>query len=313
MSALLPMLATPARLEEVAGPGWAYELKWDGARALVEVTGGRVRVTSRTGRDTTARYPELGALAEAVSDAVLDGELMVLDRRGRPDFAALGHRLHRTAVGPELVRRWPVVYAVFDLLRLEGRWLLEEPYRRRRQALEDLGLTGRHWYVPPTLDDLEVAVRTAADLGLEGIVAKRLDSPYRPGVRSPDWRKVRLAHRYDLVVGGYTAGRGSRAATFGALLLGAPDASGALHYVGRVGSGFAEQDLDRLRRQLRPRDDSPFVEPVEGPATFVDPEVVVAVRAAGLTANGRLRSPVFLAVREDVSGPDGADRYPLGA
>lgn len=186
-----PMLATAGLLPR--GTEWAFELKWDGDRVLADVTEGQLTLTAGGGTDVTAAYPELGTLARAVPDALLDGEVVVL-LGGRPSAEALRERrrLRSPAPARRLARSAPVTYLVYDVLRLYGVDLQDRPYGERRATLDRLGLDSPRWAVPPAFDDGPGTVTASRENGLEGVVAKRLDSPYRPGLRSPDWVEVRL-------------------------------------------------------------------------------------------------------------------------
>jgi bifunctional non-homologous end joining protein LigD len=300
---LEPMLATPSTEAEVRD-GYVYEFKWDGVRALAATDGETVVLRSRRGNDITARYPELAGIGAAVgTQAVLDGEVVAFDPTGAPSFARLQRRMNvadaaRIAM---LVEQIPVAYLVFDVLSYDGRDLTGEPYTARRDVLEEIGLSDARWQVPPRGDDLDAMLHVARQRGFEGIVAKRPDSPYRCGRRTPDWRKVRLLTRQELVVGGYRPGEGSRGGRFGSLLVGHYDDTG-LRYAGAVGSGFTDRELDRLQAQLdaRRRDDSPFVDPVPiRDAVFVDPAMVVEVQFSEWTPDGLLRQPSYKGQRDD--------------
>ncbi|GGI05476.1 non-homologous end-joining DNA ligase [Egicoccus halophilus] len=303
LAALRPMLAVPGREQEVR-TGHRYEFKWDGVRALVGVdTDGRLQLRSRNGVDVTARYPELTGLADAIGrPAVLDGEVVAFDEQGRPSFAALQPRMHLadpTRAARAAAAR-PVALLLFDLLSLDGDDRLAWPQQRRRAALAELELAGGGpWSVPPDTDDLDAALTIARARDLEGVVAKRLDAPYRPGVRSNAWVKLRLARRQEVVVGGWRPGKGHRSGRIGSLLVGVHDATG-LRYAGGVGSGLSEREIAALEAALTPRRDSPFVDPVEHrDACFADPELVIDVRFTEWTPDGRLRHPVYLGRRAD--------------
>ncbi|MCU1489155.1 MAG: polymerase LigD, ligase domain protein, partial [Acidimicrobiaceae bacterium] len=239
-----PMLAESGQLPN-KDEGWAYEFKWDGVRAIAFVDGGRVRALSRNDKDLTASFPELRGLGEHLGSraAVLDGEIVALDPSGRPSFGRLQQRLHLGSAS-EVARRardFPANYFAFDLLYLEGRSLLSEPYDERRQLLEGLELSGDSFVTPPTFRDRPGAdvLAAAREGGLEGIVAKRKDSPYRPGQRSGEWIKVKNFRTQEVVIGGWTEGKGGRSGSLGALLLGLPGPEG-LQYVGKVWTGFDE-------------------------------------------------------------------------
>ncbi|GIU88478.1 MAG: ATP-dependent DNA ligase [Acidimicrobiia bacterium] len=293
------------------GEGWAFELKWDGIRGLAYVVGGDVRVLTRNGNDVTRRYPELEGLGAALAghDAVLDGEIVAFDESGRPSFERLQRRMHVSdpaAIG-RLRVEVPVVYVLFDLLWLDGRLLVDEPYRERRALLSSLALDGPSWRTPPyEAGDGHTTIALSERYGLEGYVAKRLDSPYEPGRRSRAWVKVKRRHRQELVVGGWLPGEGARHGTVGSLLVGyhEPDADGAvrLRYAGRVGSGLRQADLRELSRLFErcARDTSPFGAgtPPKG-ARWVEPVLVVEVEFAHWTASGGIRAPVFVGYRTD--------------
>lgn len=302
-----PMLATAG--DPPTGPGWTAELKWDGVRAVVAVRGGEVVVHSRTGRAVSATYPEVtAALAATGLDVVLDGEVVTLDPAGRPSFSQLQQRMHVGAPSAELVAAVPVSLQCFDVLAVDGRATTGLPLHERRALLVSLGLGGPSVAVPPAFDDVTPAqlLAAATEQGLEGVVAKRLTSTYRPGVRSREWVKTAVRRTADVVVGGWTAGQGSRSAGFGALLLGAHDAAGALVYLGHVGTGFsaAHQAALRARLDALARPSSPFA--VELPAAhrrgahWVEPVLVGQVEHREQTAEGRFRHPSWRGLRTDV-------------
>jgi bifunctional non-homologous end joining protein LigD len=309
-----PMLATLADLpDEADDAAWGYEFKWDGVRAVAYVQGGKLALRSRKAEDVTARYPEVTALPEVLSahDVVVDGEIVALDAQGRPDFGALQHRMHRT--GGQEVRRMaaadPVTYLVFDLLSLDGEDLLDLPYTERRERLDALHLTGSRWAETPWFRGGGADVRQASlENGLEGVVAKRLDSPYRPGARGPEWRKVKNVRTQAVVVGGWRPGQGRRAGGVGSLLVGVPDDEGRLVYVGHVGTGFSDQDLRDLEGMFTPRKTSPFEgtlpRDITRDARWVEPELVGEVGYAVWTAEGRLRHPAWRGLREDLDVDD---------
>ena len=309
----LPMLATAGELpppEEDAL--WGYEFKWDGVRAVAAVRGGALGLTSRKGTDITVRYPEVGRLPDGLvgHDAVLDGEIVAMDENGRPDFGVLQNRMHRT--GPEVGRMaaaMPVTYLVFDLLSWDGEDLLARPYAERRERLDALGLAGHRWVATPWFRGGGAGVRAASEEnGLEGVVAKRLTSPYRPGLRSPDWRKVKNVRTQSVVVGGWRPGQGRRAGGVGSLLFGVPDDEGNLIYAGHVGTGFSDQDLKDLKRMFTARSTSPFhgtlPREVTRDAHWVEPELVGEVAYAVWTADGRLRHPSWKGIRDDLEPDD---------
>jgi bifunctional non-homologous end joining protein LigD len=288
------MLATLGDLEKFAGgPDWAYEMKWDGYRAIATVRDGVLSLRSRNGLDMTATYPELGELVDAVpGDAVLDGEIVALDPKGRPRF--------------ELLQRHevPVRYFAFDLLEAEGASLEEFPYEERRTRLQAAVTETDAVRVPADAGrDLRRALETSGKLGLEGVMAKRRDSPYRRGRRSRDWIKLKHVLTQEVVIGGWTPGKGNRADTIGALLLGIPE-GGVLRYAGKVGTGFTDAELKKLRTRLDglARTTSPLeaVPAAEARAAhWVTPSLVGEVVYAEATTDGRLRAPAWKSWRPD--------------
>jgi bifunctional non-homologous end joining protein LigD len=309
----LPMLASAGQLPPPEEDRlWGYEFKWDGVRAVAAVRDGALALTSRKGTDITVRYPEIGRLPDALTghDAVMDGEIVAMDAAGRPDFGALQNRMHRTGPDvPKLAAAAPVTYLVFDLLSLDGEDLLGVPYAERRQRLDALGPSGSRWVLTPWFRGGGATVHAASkENGLEGVVAKRLTSTYRPGLRSPDWRKIKNVRTQSVVVGGWRPGQGRRAGGVGSLLFGVPDGEGRLIYAGHVGTGFTDEFLRELKRMLVPRPASPFsgVLPrdVTRDAQWVEPDVVGEVAYAGWTAEGRLRHPSWRGLRADLEPVD---------
>jgi bifunctional non-homologous end joining protein LigD len=298
------------------GPGWAWELKWDGIRALALAQDGALRLWTRNGNEVTPRYPELAPLGGALDghDAFLDGEIVTFDDDGRPSFERLQSRMHVTGAPDieRLGREVPVVYVIFDLLWMDGHLTTGLPYEDRRRLLVGLVHDGPAWRVPShELGDGATTVAISKQFSLEGVVAKRVDSVYEPGRRSSAWVKVKNQMRQEFVVGGWATGKGARASTFGALLVGYYDDSGALRYAGRVGTGFSTDMLDDIQRTLEPlaRDTTPFADPLESRAIerdvhFVEPELVAEVRFTEWTSVGRIRHPAFLGLRSDKPARD---------
>ena len=267
-----------------------------------------MRVTNRRGNDITAGYPEFAELSAGLDDtaALLDGEIVAIDDGGRPDFQLLQRRMHvrdPTALR-SLAREVPVAFMAFDLLWLDGTLITDLPYTARREHLEALALRDERLQVPPaSTGDGEAALATSRELGLEGVVAKRLESRYEPGRRSRSWLKVKLVLRQEFVIGGFTAGEGRRSGVVGALLLGYYDADHELRYAGKVGTGFTDAELDHLAGLLAPlaQDESPFAgSGVPRAARFVAPRVVAEVRFSEWTREGRIRQPAYLGRRDDV-------------
>jgi bifunctional non-homologous end joining protein LigD len=305
---LVPMLARTGTLPR-DDEHWAFEIKWDGVRAICQSEPGRLRLHSRNLLDITPRYPEIGRLNRALSHhrAVLDGEVVALDAQGRPSFGALQRRMHVTADAAvrRLAKETPVTYVIFDLLWLDGHSLMELPYAERRARLQELGLgDGERWRVPDYVSGHGAQLLEAtAQQGLEGVLAKRLDSPYEPGRRSTAWLKIKNVSRQEVVIGGWVPGDGKRRDRIGALLIGVRE-DGELRHVGRVGTGFTEAELDRLAGLLGPleRDTSPFAP--GGPkiprgAVFVEPELVAEVEFREWTEGGQLRAPSYKGLRDD--------------
>ncbi len=265
-TSLAPMLATAGQLPN-GSEDWAFEIKWDGVRAILFVEGGRVHAQSRNDLDVTASFPELADLGEflGMTTCVLDGEIVALGEDGRPSFARLQQRMH---VGNQREARRraaidPISFVAFDVLYLHGHSLLAATYDERRAQLESLHLSGRTFTTTDSFRDVsgeDILAATVAN-GLEGVVAKRRSSPYRPGRRSPDWIKVKTFRTQEVVIGGWTDGRGERRGELGALLLGVPDVDG-LRYVGKVGTGFSAPRSCCAAR--RPHSAGPAHQPVHG-------------------------------------------------
>ncbi|UQA92297.1 non-homologous end-joining DNA ligase [Streptomyces halobius] len=304
-----PMLAAvgplPAEGDDAA---WAFEAKWDGARCIINTPGdGTIRLITRAGNDATMTYPELGALGEQLRGppAVLDGEVVVLDAQGRPDFGLLQRRMgvvnpRRTA---RLAMEHPVHLVLFDVMYL-GRSLLDAPYHERRSVLYGLDLRGPNWSVPAHMEGhgrqaWEASLRS----GIEGVVAKKLNSVYTPGVRSPDWRKTKHVQTLDVIIGGWAEGRGGLAGLPGAVLVGVEDPLG-LRYVGSVGSGLSDRERRDLAQYLSviARAESPFINPVDVPgAHWAEPRLVAEITFSGWTSADRLRHPIWHRLRPDLT------------
>jgi bifunctional non-homologous end joining protein LigD len=302
-----PMLARAGRLP-ADERGWVYEIKWDGVRAIAYSRPGELRLESRNLKEITGRYPELGRLNRALSShaAILDGEIVAFDEQGRPSFAALQHRMHvgSSAQAKRLAKASPVTYMIFDLLWLDGHSLMALRYEQRRELLEALALSGEAWQTPEHLQGRgKDVLKATAEQGLEGVVAKRLDSLYEPGARPTSWVKVKNVGRQELVIGGWLAGAGKREQRIGALLVGVYEPDRAFRYAGRVGTGFSESELDRLAKLLAPlqRDSSPFTAGEKPPreAVFVEPQLVAEIEFTEWTARGSLRHPSYKGLRDD--------------
>ena len=322
------MLATPAAAPP-EGSEWAFEIKWDGIRALAFCEDGALRISSRRGEDASHRYPELTGLPGALGGraAILDGEVVAFDAEGRPSFQTMQRRMGLSR--PETIlrrsREVPVSFVAFDLLHLDGESLVSAPYERRRELLAGLALDGDCWRAPAhRIGDGEAFLAAARAQGLEGIVCKRLGSPYRPGRRSSEWLKIRARLRQELVIGGYMPGEGGRSGSVGSLLVGYWDrtieeaaSTGSpqrLVYAGGVGTGFTDEMLKRLRELLEPlRIDEMVFELGEDPRlkykgrarargagpVWVEPLLVCEVEFTEWTFEGTLRQPSFKGLRYD--------------
>ncbi len=304
-----PMLATLSKSLPSDEDNYGFEVKWDGVRSVAYVDGGRARFESRRGGDITSRYPELRGLGPALGStaAVLDGEIVAFEGE-RPSFERLQRRMH--VANERAVRRLmgevPVVYVIFDLLWLEGHSTLALPYRERRKLLDELAPQGPSWQTPAAHEGGGTELLDATKrLGLEGVVAKRLESVYEAGRRSRAWLKVKNHNSQEFVIGGWAPGKGARSTSLGALLIGyyestEPDAR--LRYAGRVGTGLTEKELRRLVELLEPlrRETSPFTPaPRVKDAVFVEPELVAEVEFTEWTNAGAVRAPVYLGLRDD--------------
>jgi bifunctional non-homologous end joining protein LigD len=310
-----PMLATPGLLP--TGPEerrWAFEMKWDGVRAMVYLDDEGTRILTRNDREVASTYPELRAIGDdalRANGAVVDGEIVAFDPRGRPNFGQLQARMHVLRPSAELVARVPVTFLVFDVCFLAGDSLLRVPYVDRRAALEGLGLDGPRWATPPAFDgDGAAALAASISQGLEGVLAKRRDSVYEAGRRSRSWVKVKHVRMQEVVVCGWQPGGGRREGGIGSLLLGVHDDEGRLVYAGHVGTGFTERMLDELLALLRPleRKTSPLTSEVPRAqardARWVTPKLVGEVRFGEWTRDGRMRHPVWRGLRPDKAVED---------
>ena len=290
------MLATHGSVQRLTKVAWAFEGKWDGYRLLVNADHGALELRSRSGRDVTADFPQLGSLAADLADhhVILDGEIVALDDAGVPSFGAMQNR----AAGAN------IEFWAFDVLSLDGRSLLRAKYSDRRKVLEMLA-DGGGLIVPEQLPgDGPEALKYAQERRWEGVVAKKRDATYQPGRRSSSWIKDKLWLTQEVVIGGWRAGEGGRSSGIGALLVGVPAEDG-LEFAGRVGTGFTDKDLARLKETLEPlhTKESPFDKRLTGPdakgVTFVRPELVGEVRYSEKTSDGRLRQPSWRGMRPD--------------
>jgi bifunctional non-homologous end joining protein LigD len=301
-----PMLATSTRALPGQENDWAAEAKWDGVRALAYISSGTAVLRGRSGRDVTSSYPELArALGEAAGPRrtlILDGEITAFGA-DKPSFALLQHRMNVAHPAPALIAAVPVTFIAFDLLWRASRSLLDRPYGQRRALLDGLGLAAEHVSVPPSFPGQVRALTDASrELGLEGVVLKRLSSSYQPGQRSSDWLKIRHLAAADVLIGGWIPGSGARSAAVGSVLAGTAGPDG-LEYLGAVGSGFAEAELRDLTGRLLhlEQPDSPFTAPLPAAivrrARWTRPVLAAEVTYTEITPAGRMRQPVWRGLR----------------
>jgi bifunctional non-homologous end joining protein LigD len=308
---VMPMKATMKAAAPI-GNDWAFEVKWDGHRTIAHIENGEVRFQTTAGHDATGRWSDVAGLADAVgTDAILDGEMVVLDANGRPSFDLVQKRTDPTTQ--------PAVFQVFDVLQIGDNDATGLLYSDRRALLEQLVEPGPHWQVPAfQVGGGEELLAATAEQGLEGVIAKRLDSTYRPGTRSKGWLKLKNRRRVELVVGGFTSGAGNRAGSFGSLLVGIDDVaardpeveraltdpleSGALRFAGGVGTGFDSTTLAQLSTAMGENGtkESPFdnVVPsaVRQTARWVQPTMRIVVDLAEFTNDGHIRHASFVRV-----------------
>jgi len=300
MNPIKPMLAV--RGEIFSSNDWIFEPKIDGTRCIAHISNGTVDLQNRRLSPMGYRYPEItGELTQSASNCILDGEMTVFSK-GVPHFASLAVRDQQVnSIRIDyLSKEMPASYIVFDILYRDNENLMNLPLIERKSILKQEVKGGDLVTVIDFLREDGVAYfKAAVEMGLEGVMAKRIESPYLPGIRSRDWIKIKKQLTLDLVVGGYFPGQGSREGLFGGLLLGAYD-SGRLIYTGRVGSGFSQKELEELYTEFERAEDSPFFNP---PSTtgviWLKPKLVVEVAALEVSKRRHLRAPVFLRRRTD--------------
>jgi DNA ligase D-like protein (predicted ligase)/DNA ligase D-like protein (predicted polymerase)/DNA ligase D-like protein (predicted 3'-phosphoesterase) len=301
-----PMLSD-SRTEPPQSEEYLYEVKWDGIRALIAVDDGQLRILSRNGLDITAQFPELRIPEQAfrVAGALFDGEIVCLDETGRPVFKHVIHRMQQKSEGAidRARAKHPAACYLFDLLYLDGRPVVQEPLQRRREWLQDVVRKDIPYRVSSTVEEGHELFEAARQMGLEGIMAKRRDSPYLPGRRSEHWLKIKTRNTIDVVVIGYTAGKGERESTFGALHVAQREGK-KWRYLGKVGTGFDDKTMKDLAVQLaslktvkRPIEEKPLD---DAQTTWVEPVLVCEVQYASFTKDGMLREPVFVKLRPDI-------------
>lgn len=308
------MLAVLAQQLPADQGNYAFEYKWDGVRAISYWDGRTLRIESRNQLDITRRYPELSDLGDALGKrgTIVDGEILALDSSGRPSFAMLQKRMH--AEGTENVRRLmkqvPVLYVLFDVLWAGGKSVMSMPYTERRRILEELTIAGPAWQITPSQAGHGTAMlRAAQNSQLEGVVAKRLDSPYEPGRRSPQWLKIKVVFGQEFVIGGWVPEKGVHHDRVGSLLLGYYDCPGKgqqrrLRYAGRVGTGYNAALHTQLTGALKKRasDHSPFADPVpRKDVVFVRPELVAEIEFRRWPQDGLVQQASFKGLRDDKS------------
>lgn len=296
-----PMLAKLTS-QPFSNKEWVFEIKWDGFRALAYVNKD-LSLKSRNGKELKYTFPELEDLAQLAHNVVLDGEIIVM-KEGKADFQTLLER--GKALSPTEIKlqtsRSPAVYVVFDILEKDGKTLITLPLMERKQILQNSVREGQHVLLSDFVETNGAAYYAAAlDKGIEGVVAKRKDSPYEPGVRSDNWLKIKKLRSCDCVISGYTRGTGVRNKTFGALLLGLYNQEGKPVYVGKVGTGFSQDTLQTLSEafQKLEADASPFKVDVPDEVTWLKPKLVCEVLYQDVTRDVKLRMPRFRSLRED--------------
>lgn len=318
MRFLEPMLA---KLSSLPPPdtNYGFEIKWDGMRVLLYLDHDKISLFTRNHHDVILQYPELTSLKEMLQarqifQIIVDGEIVSLDNAGRPSFSSLQQRFRLTPSKARIMMvKAPVSYIIFDLLQLNGRYFLDKTYVERRHMLETLQLTSSFSQVPDyQAGDGNAMLLATKKLGLEGIIAKRLDSVYHPGQRTGDWLKIKNTLRQEFVIGGWQQGKGARSTSFGALLLGCYDTTAkqaAIHgvsqkllYTGKVGTGFNTASLHQLTQLLQPLhcQSGFFVNPPRmKDIFFVYPKLVIECEFTEWTANHTLRHPSFKGLRFD--------------
>lgn len=303
---IAPMLALLTKTLPRVQMDYHYEIKWDGMRTLTYWDGRHLRLRSRTDHEQTHRFPELAGLGKAIGKqpTILDGEIVAMDEHGKPSFAILTKRMHLQ--GPVAIRAaqraWPVIYAIFDVLYRNNASVIHLSFVDRREVLNQMRLDGAAWQISTAVAGQGTAMLSAAkEQSLEGIIAKRSDSPYEPGRRSGAWLKLKLITEQEFVIGGWTPEATAGPKRVGALLLGYYDV-GRFRYAGRVGTGFDRNWHARLTEQLRSRecDRNPFAEELRGNSIrFVRPELVAQIEYRRWPRGQHVQQSAFKGLRED--------------
>lgn len=306
-ASIKPMLARLTR-HPFDSRSHIFELKWDGFRAIAFIEGGSVRLQSRNLRDITERFPEMAGMPEAIKakSAVLDGELVIFDKDGRPSLSRLQERILRRARG-RLDRGPQATFVAFDILYVDGNSVMAQPLVKRKALLHATLKPNKVIQPCEFIENDGVAFYNATcEHGLEGIMAKAKSSVYTPGRRSPHWHKIKRRRECDFVIGGYEFG-GNRS-LFSALLLGLHDSSGKLRFVGEAGTGFSDSEARRIYSMLERihTPACPFSNPPDIPSFvyWCKPEVVCRVEYGEFTENGLLRYPVYVGLTDDKAPED---------
>jgi bifunctional non-homologous end joining protein LigD len=296
-----PMLAQSAKTP-FTSKEWIFEIKWDGFRAISYIND-ELEVRSRNDKELRYTFPELQELSTLTRNTVLDGEIVAM-HEGKPDFQTLLERNKSTSTRDieYMARKYPVIYIVFDILEKDGNPLLHLPLIERKRILKENVGEGKNVVLSEFIEmQGEAYFQAALKRGLEGVMAKKIDSPYEPGIRSSNWFKIKKALTCDCVIFGYTKGEGARQQTFGALILGVYEA-GKPVYVGKVGTGFSQSTMETLLKAFENlKTEQKALQDIDVPEeiTWLKPELVCEVAYQSVTKDGRLRMPRFHGLRAD--------------
>lgn len=308
MDIIKPMLAKPAELPRNE-KDYGFEVKWDGMRAILYCQNGHIKILSRNQNDISFQYPELQEIAATVKNSfILDGEIVYFDQRGKPSFTGLQHRMNLHSERNIVLKsqKYPIIYIIFDLLLLRDKLILNLSYMNRRSLLEKLNFDGPFWQTPGYKVGVGSKMLSAVqEMGLEGIMAKRLTSVYTPDQRNGDWLKIKMKQRQEFVIGGWIPGNGHRSKKIGSLLLGYYD-SNQFIYAGKVGTGFTEETFRELGKLL---DDlavtqNPFHNKIPHKEAFFVKPILICEIEFSEWINGMLRHPSFKGLRTDKAAID---------